>query len=425
MISPEFQRAQLLMEVQRFDDAIEALRRHLLEDPNDPHAHAQLAICLAQKQQFPPATEHAQRAVGMAPDQGFGHYALAYVMLRRNRLAAAHEAADAAVRFEPDDVHNYRLRAAIRMQQERWTEALADCEAGLTIDAEDSGCLTMRAQCLMRLGRRGEASRSVESALHRRPDDPYSHATHGWTLLESGDPDQAMHHFREALRLEPDLEYAREGIVHAMQARHFIYRWFLKYVFWMMRLSPGARWGVIVGGLFASRFVRQMADTQPALAPILIPLYWAYIAFAVMTWMAVPLFNLLLFTNRFGRLALSTEQRRGAQLLGAGLLITLGFVISAAINGDARLWHGALLSGLTLIPASAIWRCDAGWPRWLMAATAGGLALLAVLRFFNVSVQNGELIANVYGSMAAVLFFLGLFGSQFLANALMGVRVRR
>jgi tetratricopeptide (TPR) repeat protein len=425
MLTPEIQRAQLLMEVERFDDAIQALRQHLLNDPDDALAHAQLAICLSRKEQFAAATEHAQRAVGMAPEQGFSHYALGSVLMRRGRLKEAHAAADEAIRNEPDDLHNYRLRAAIRMQQERWRDALQDVETGLQLDAEDSVCLTLRAQCLMRLGRRREAVHSVETALQRRPDDAHSHATHGWTLLESGDPDRAMHHFREALRLDPEMEYAREGIIEAMQARHLVYRLFLKYVFWMMRLSPQARWGVLMVGLFGSSFISNLAETQPALAPVLIPLYWAYIAFAITTWIAIPLFNLLLFTNRFGRLALSPDQKRGALLLGGGLLAVAGTVAAAAWKDDQVLWRAAFMAGLTLLPATSIFRCSAGWPRRVMIATTAGLALLAAVRIANLGHINGRFVTNPIGAAASILFMLGFLGSQFLANAMMAVRVRR
>lgn len=424
-MTPEFQRAQLLMQVRRFDAAIDALRRHLLEDPNDPYAHAQLAYCLVEQKEYGPATEHAQQAVGIAPDAGFSHHALGFVYLSRNRFAEAHAAADAAIHADPEDVSNFRLRASIRMRQERWADALADAEAGLAIDAEDADCLNLRAHCLMRLGRRGEAARSVESALRRHPDSADTHATHGWTLLENGQPDQAMHHFREALRLEPEMAYARDGIVHAMKARHLVYRLFLGYLFWMMRLSARARWAIVFGGLIGANLVGGLADSHPAWAPVLKPLFWAYVAFAIMTWLAVPLFSLLLRTSRFGRLALSPEETRGANLLGAGLLVVVGMFTAALATGDARLWGGVVPAGLLLVPLAAIYLVPAGGPRAIMALAAAGLATLALVRCLNLREVDGVIQPNLLGAAAGTLFLLGFIGSQILANVLMTRVVRR
>lgn len=423
-MTPEFQRAILLMQVQRFDDAADALRRHLLEHPDDAHAHAQLAFCLIARKQYEPATEHAQQAVGLAPDSGFAHHALGFVLLHRNRFPEAHAAADAAIEADPYDADNFSLRAAVRMQQERWREALADAEAALEIDPEDTDALNMRAQCLMRLGRRDEAARSVETALRRQPDSAETHATHGWTLLENGEPERAMEHFREALRLEPELGYARRGIVQAMKARHFIYRVILGYIFWMMRLSPRARWGVVIGGLIGANIVGSLSEQHPALAPVLKPLFWAYVVFAIMTWLAAPLFDLLLRTSRFGRLALSRDETLGANLFGAGLLAVLGLLAAAITMGDVRLWEGVIRSGLLLVPLSAVFRVPAGMPRALMSLTTLALAALALVRCLNVWEFNGDVESNRLGQAAGALFLLGFIGSQLLANVLMTRTVR-
>jgi tetratricopeptide (TPR) repeat protein len=423
-MTPEYQRAQLLIQVRRFDEAAETLRRHLLAHPDDAQAHAQLAYCLIERKDYGPATEHAQQAVGLAPDSGFSHHALGFVLLCRNHFPEAHVSADAALRADPHNEDNYRLRAAIRAHQERWSEALADAEAGLAVDPEDTGCLNLRAQCLMRLGRRAEAARSVETALRRHPDNAASHATHGWTLLENGEPDAAMHHFREALRLEPDFGYARQGIVHAMKARHVIYRAFLGYIFWMMRLSPRARWGVVIGGVIGANLVDQLSGQFPAWAPVLQPLFWAYVAFAIMTWLAVPLFSLLLRTSRFGRLALSTDETRGANLLAAALLLVLGLLAAAIATGDVRLWEATIRAGLLLVPVSAVYLLPAGNARIMMALITTGLALLALIRCLNVREVDGETMSNVLGDAAGVLFLLGFVGSQLFANVLINRTVR-
>src|SRR5690606_21011372 len=125
-----------------------------------------------------------------------------------------------------------------------------------------------------------------------------SHANMGWTLLHQGQPRRAAEHFREALRLDPTSDWARSGIVEAMKARSPIYRVFLAYFLFMSRLSSGAQWGILIGGYAGYQTVRTIGRTHPALAPYLQPLIVAYVVFALGTIVAIPLFNLLLFTDR-------------------------------------------------------------------------------------------------------------------------------
>src|SRR5439155_8849364 len=147
-------------------------------------------------------------------------------------------------------------------------------------------------------------------------------------------PRPALDHFREALRLEPGLEWARAGIVEALQARNFVYRWLLAWFLWMSRLTPQVQWGLVIGAFLGQRFIRQLADNNRDLAPFLWPLLYAYFGFVLLTWLAPSFFNLLLRLDRFGRYALSRDQVRGANLLAACLAVVLGSLVLRFMTGN-------------------------------------------------------------------------------------------
>jgi hypothetical protein len=46
---------------------------------------------------------------------------------------------------------------------------------------------------------------------------------------------------------------------------------------------------------------------------------------------------------------------------------------------DAPGWVTAVTAALLIMPLSAAFACDRGWPRWLMLAYAGGMAVLGVV----------------------------------------------
>lgn len=423
-MTAHFTRGNLLLHQSRHEQAADEFRQHLLENPNDPLGHAHLALCLAEMKDFKAATEHARQAVALAPDVGFSHFVVANVMVKRNRLKEAKTAIDEAIQLEPHVPMFFFLRGLISGEEHQWESALADADAGLEIDPEDAECLNLRAQSLMKLGRRLEAGESLETALREDPDNALTHATRGWSLLEQGQQDEAMTHFREALRLDPEFEWARAGIVEGMKAKHFIYRIFLGYIFWMMRLSPRARWGIVIGGYIGYRLMASVAESNPALGVWLLPLMIAYVGFALMTWLAGPLFNLLLRMSRFGRLALSRDQTWAANLFGSLLLVAIALLAAGVWSGNQRMVIAALYTALLMLPASSIFVCPAGWPRWTMAGVTLLLAAVGAAELASVVMANGRMMQTRASQGLGQLFLYGILGSQLLANALVGIRIK-
>lgn len=423
-MNSHFERGRLLLQQRRFDEAIGELQLHLAHDSDNSSTHSLLSLAFLGLEKHAEATEHAQRAIHLAPDESLGHYALAVVLDERNRLADARAAIEEAIRLDPYNPDYFALLAGLHLQQYRWREALDAANAGLEIEPEHNLCTNFRAQALIKLGNRAEAAQTIGDALARRPDDALTHANQGWAMLHQGEPYKALEHFREALRLNPELEFARAGIVEAMKARNFIYRWMLGYFLWMARLPPRVQWGLVIGAYFGNRIVRGYARENPELAPFLLPLLYAYFAFVLLSWLADPFFNLLLRLNRFGRHALSRDQIRGANVLLACLVATIGFLIAAIVRMDAVLFYATVMFALLALPASAIFRSAAGWPRNAMAAITLGL-LVAVLGVVIpiLLIPEEELPKQVLSLM--LILPIGMLLSQIAANVLMATRVRR
>src|SRR5262249_21757063 len=157
------------------------------------------------------------------------------------------------------------------------------------------------------------------------------------------------------------------------------YRWMLRWFLFMARLNRKAQWGIIIGGYVAYRLAFNTAQTNPALAPYLWPVVFAYIGFALLSWLADPLFNLLLRLHPQGKYALSPDQRWGANLVA---IVVAGLLVSLPYWATTRSEMGGICAiGLAayLIPVSAIFKCPQGWPRWTMAGYTAllGLILLA------------------------------------------------
>lgn len=420
--APHLNRGLLLLQ-QRNPSAAEAeFRQHLAGEPQDGFAHAWLAHALVQQERFDEAEQEAQQAIHLAPDQPTSHRALAHVLDQRNRFDEAEQAIREAIRLDPTDPGQFAVLASLHLQRKRWREAVQAADQGLRYDPDDVDCTNIRAVALRNLGDAAGADRTVAKLLQQAPEDATAHANQGWAHLSSGRHKAAMESFREALRLEPGMEWARSGLVTAMKARNPIFRWMLKFFMWSSRLSSRAQWGLILGLYIGFQVFRRVGRANPDLAPYIMPILVAYVVFAFLTWTANPLFNLLLRLDRFGRYALSREETVGANCVGACLLgVIAGLTWWGWAGGEGAGLTLAIVSGLLVIPVSAIFTADAGWPRSAMTAYVAILLLTGLGAVIGMTMTPELAI----GGSLFLIFVLGAILSSWVGIALSMVRPTR
>jgi tetratricopeptide (TPR) repeat protein len=427
-LSPILQRALLLQEQDRHDLAEKEFRQHLASDPTDGFALSALANTLLELERRDEAEATAREAIGHVPDMAYAHYVMARVMSDRNRTPEALASILEAIRLEPHDADYHSMLAAIQFERSKWAEALSAAEVGLRSDPEHVGCNNLRAMALVKLGRKVEAGTTIGSTLARNPENAFSHANLGWTLMEQGKRKEAMNHFRESLRLDPTNDWARAGLVEAIKAGNPVYAGMLRYFLWIQKLPGGVQWGIFLGGYFGNRLLGELASDNPSLSPWITPIRVVYIAFALLTWLASPLFNLTLFLHPVGRHALSPDERWQARLVGSTLALALASVGAWLGTGrDASYLIPALVFGLLAMPVAAVFNCPRGWPRWAMGALttsmlAVGLIAVASLTLLNPTRRSWLGMAGV-GCFNA--FLIGSFLSQWVANFLISVRPKR
>ncbi|HTH50249.1 MAG TPA: tetratricopeptide repeat protein [Candidatus Limnocylindria bacterium] len=429
--SARFARANLLYQQSRHELAMQELHQLLAFEPQHPAAHALLALCLVHRLQFSEAQREAEVAVGQGPDLPFTHYALARVLEERHESAGAAAAIGEAIRLDPTDADYHAMHAQIRFNRREWPLALAAAEMGLQFDPEHVACNNLRAMALVKLGRKAEAGATIDATLTREPDNAITHANRGWTLLEEGQRKRALEHFREAMRLDPTNEWARAGIVEGLKAGNPIYAVMLRYFLWMNRLSGRAQWAVVLGGYFGNKLLSGLAATNPGWRPWILPVQILYLIFVLLTWLADPIFNLILRLNRYGRHALTDRQRQSANWVGLCLLLALLFLGAAAFRdwNSRELLAAAICGGLAL-PVSSIFKVAAGWPRQVMAGYSGimavaGIGGLVLDYLYNPRSGHRQWPMEAASEGLLGLFLLGFIGCFWVVNGLSFVRPRR
>ena len=413
-MSQHLSRAEILLAQSRPADAEREARMALGQNPGDPLALTLLARALAGQNREKDALDPARAAIAAAPDSAYAHHVLAHVLLRLDLPKEALASSEAALRLAPDDGDLLAQRAGIRLALRDWRAALEDSEAALRINAEDTFAQNLRATALQQLGRADEAADAGARTLARAPEDAFSHSTQGWSQLHRGDPRRAQEHFREALRLRPDFEPARHGMLEALKARNPVYRGMLAYFLWMGRQSGRLQWAFIIGTYFTLKIGRTLAKTDPALGLILWPLLVLFYAFIYLTWTAVPMFNLLLRLDRFGRLVLSASERRNTRYYGASLLLILAAAIWWAVDRSAAALNSVIMAAMLSVCVAATVTREKPRSRLILggATAALGLCGAGYLAFALRGMDGGLAFLG--------LFFVGFLGFQFSANLVKG-----
>ena len=397
-MSTHLERARLLINQARYELATKELQKALAADPDDPIAHALMAICLSEQKKFDQAYGEARQAATLAPDLPYAQYVMAFVRFQQVSLPEAERAINKAIQLNPWDADHFALLAQINYRQKRWQDALKAAERGLEIEAEHMTCANLRAMALNQLGRGDEAGRALEDALAQDPENALTHANRGWTALQRGDSKKALEHFREALRLDPTNDWARSGMVEALKARYFVYRLMLKYHFFMSRLSGGKQWWVLIGLLLASRVI-----------PFL---FVPYLLFVFLSWTSDPLSNLLLRLNRYGRLLLTKEEIIASNFVGGLILTAAGSGVIAIMTAHITAIIAAVGCLMIIIPVAGSFGIEKPRPRKAMFIYTG------VMGFFLVAGLLLSLIGSDLYLLLIPFFVLGFMLFSWIANGI-------
>lgn len=368
-MSAHLERARVLLAQSRHADAEREAMQSLAVEPGNPEALALLALSRSHLKKSREAIAAAAEAVGLAPEIPHFHYVHGLVLHHADRYDEAFVAVQEALRLDPSDPDSFSLLAAIELTRRRWQPALEAAERALALNAEHVEAANFRAMALVRLGRKAEAMATVDFALEREPDNATSHANQGWNCLHRNEPRQAQEHFREALRLDPELDYAREGMMEALKARNLVYRGMLAYFLWIGRQSQGLQWALIAGVFLLSGKFDDLIAYHP--------LFWVpvilFYVFIYLSWTAVPMFNLLLRMNRFGRYLLTPDQRTGSNWFGGVLLAAAACFVSVFFGGKSAAVIGSMMLVALSICVAATFNRE-GRNRVILAVASTALA---------------------------------------------------
>lgn len=322
------QRAMMLYERNRYNEAAEWFQMALQANPNHAQTYAMLAMCWAQDETTAPkAVGAARQAVSLEPDDAHWHAILSVILCdtakpgNKVQYREALEQSKEAVALDPDSdfAHATQSHAHIRLEQYREAEAAA--KLALSLNIHNSMATQSLSIALLNLGKTEDHESLVQQQLQNRPDDDLVHTSAGWQALSRGKHQEANKHFMEALRLDPMNEAAREGLIESFRARSFVYRWYWQFGRWVRQVSGGRPMLFMIGGYIAYRLLNNWLKTiSPALSTVLV---MAWLTLALWSFLARGIGSALMLTDRFARMSLRRKDYLEGLAVGGMTLIAL------------------------------------------------------------------------------------------------------
>lgn len=350
--SPFIERAKLLLDHGRTDEAMKQLKNALEHNPEDDEALALFARCQFNLKEIDAAISTLQTAIAIAPHNSYYHYLLGFGYYRKDDNKTALELLNESIRLSPWFAEAYGLMAYVYCDEKDFNKALAKANEGLAIDAENITCLNVRSIAQNKLKMTDDAIETMQTALAQDPDNELTHSTVGWNYLEKGKHKLAAHHFREALRIDPTMHTAKEGLKEALKSKIPPYKWLLQYSFWIHNKGKNARWIIPIGLYLAVKLSSAAFRQSSGMEYIAGIIVGAYLLFVITSWLINPIANFFLLFHKDGKYALDTSEKYTALTVMATLLlgvacIVLSFTLPLAKESD---WATALI-----VAAFAFW----------------------------------------------------------------------
>ncbi len=415
------ERARLLLQQARYDQAKSELEKALSQEPENAEALGLLAVYYLQKKDFKSALPIAQNALKNNPGDPFLYLITARALFYTNQIPKAQEMIAEGQRIVPTAAAFFEIRSDIAMYQENWEQALSEANKGLELDPEHVELINLRAKALSMLNRQSEAAETLDYALRNAPDNADSHANKGWVLIEQDRYDDAVAAFREALRLNPTSEFAKHGLKEAIKGKNWLYRIVLKYFLAMQKLTEKGQWFVIIGLYVLFQILKALSRSSEQLESLMMPLFVLYLIFVFSSWIARPFSNIFLRFHALGKLALTEDEIKASNVVGA--LLISGLVLIGLGNGltevigelnAARLFVGGVVCIGLLIPAGGMFAVpEDSKARKILGYYAISLAVFGVMFALTEHMAFGIVLA------------IGLFAYGWVANYIMSKEARR
>lgn len=212
MDETDLERIQILIGLNRFDEAASALRNILSKHPDFGIAHSLLAFCLgndpSKRQEM---LDEARLGISLDPEEPGTYYFAACCFCFAQKTTEAKKAIEKAIQLDPINDLYICLHGRIQFQKKDFKKAEQSFRRALEINPENQETLSFLSRTLFVRGRRKEAEQTARQLLALNPEYSDAFVSHGLAMLNQN-YEISYNAFLEALRLNPENKAAKIGL---------------------------------------------------------------------------------------------------------------------------------------------------------------------------------------------------------------------
>lgn len=210
-------RAEALIDLQRYEQAIPLLTQAIANDPDDDMLYCRLSLACFAIEDYAASFSHAKTALGLNPENDWAHFHLTRNYIHQHNYDRALEHARAAAKIDPDDGANLYMLAWCEYQSGNYRQAYQAATHAIELDPENAHLHELLADLSLNQGKFKKAESHYREALRHDPESASIHCYLAMALTQQHRIYEAAEHMFTAVKLEPQNEDYRErlfSIVH-------------------------------------------------------------------------------------------------------------------------------------------------------------------------------------------------------------------
>jgi tetratricopeptide (TPR) repeat protein len=214
-LQARLERAQALMAVGRWREALGQLHAALSDDPENYWALTMLVLCHRRLRQFDEAFKAARRAIAAEPDSPEAFFQLSMAHLNKGRPATAMKFAQKALELAPEWNYSWRAVALCHLRLKDWRQAIAHAHEDLKRAEDPAAPLIHISTAYDGLGDPEGAEAWVRRALEADPTNADALNNLALILKKQGRWQESLDLFGGAVALAPANEALQDNFVGA------------------------------------------------------------------------------------------------------------------------------------------------------------------------------------------------------------------
>jgi tetratricopeptide (TPR) repeat protein len=202
----------VLQQTGRLPEAMEQYKQALWSNPDYVQAHSNLGAALLKTGRIPEAIEQFEQALKLKPDFAEAHNDLGAALQKSGRIPEAIDQFKQASQLEPDDADLHNNLGLCLQKSGRVEEAIEQFKQALQLEPDNAGVHYNLGSALEKMGRISEATEQYEETLRFNPDYAEAHNKVGIALFQKGQVDEAIAHFQKALEINSNYADAHNSL---------------------------------------------------------------------------------------------------------------------------------------------------------------------------------------------------------------------